>query len=76
MVEAFSGSGEIRFTGSGEVYKHGNGIFSRLSTAGLKTLQKNGFELSRCAAGEVDTMSAQNKAAITGLVKEKLGEMF
>lgn len=72
----FEGSGEIRFTGSGGVYKHGNGIFSKLNTADLKTLQKNGFELSRCTAEEVDTMSAQNKAAITGLVKEKLGEMF
>lgn len=72
----FEGSGEIRFTGSGDVYKHGNGIFSKLNTADLKTLQKNGFELSRCTAEEVDTMSAQNKAAITGLVMEKLGQMF
>lgn len=72
----FEGSGEIKFTGQDDIYRQGTGIFSKLNIADLKTLRKNGFELSRCTQQEVDTMTGNNKTAITSLIIDKLNQMF
>jgi Predicted nucleotide-binding protein containing TIR-like domain len=72
----YEGSGQIRFLETDDIYMQGNGIFSKLNISDLKTIQKSGFELSRCTQEEVNIMDSKEKEKITKLIIDKISQMF
>ena len=74
-AEPFEGLGEIFFFGAEEIFTEGNGIFSRLSITGIKSVEKSSFELSRTNKTEADIMLSKDKETIATLIRNKIKEM-
>lgn len=74
--DKFEGVGEISFSGSKDQYDEGNGVFSNINVADLKSIQNSSFELRRSTTTETDIMSSKDKGKITQLIREKISQMF
>lgn len=74
--EPFEGVGEITFYGLQNVFTEGNGIFSNINVADIKSIVKSSFELSRSNSEEEVIMYSKDKEKIAQLIKKKIGEMF
>jgi hypothetical protein len=74
--EPFEGVGEISFYGLTNVFTEGNGIFSNINIADIKSIQKSSFELNRSSSEEETTMYSKDKEGIAALIKDKISEML
>ncbi|HMK27607.1 MAG TPA: nucleotide-binding protein [Chitinophagaceae bacterium] len=74
--EPFEGVGEIKFYGEEGILTEGNGIFSNINIADIKSIEKSSFELSRSNEAEIDIMYSKDKEKIARLIVEKIGKMF
>ncbi len=74
--EPYEGVGEIKFYGLTQFYTEGNGIFSNINIADIKSMNKSSFELTRSNEDEEAIMYSKNKENIARLVIDKLREMF
>jgi hypothetical protein len=75
-AEPFEGVGEISFYGLTNIFTEGNGIFSNINIADIKSIQKSSFELGRSNAEEETIMYSKDKERITKLITDKISRMI